>query len=74
MPGLTVLRPADANETIQAYRFAIEQTERPVVMVLTRQKLPTLPGTAEKAQDGITKGAYGKQRESAAQLLNRCQN
>jgi transketolase len=58
IPGLTVMRPADANETIQAYRYAIEQKEAPVAMVLTRQKLPTLEGTAEKAREGITKGAY----------------
>ena len=38
MPNLTVMRPADANETIQAYRFAIEQKDSPVAMVLTRQK------------------------------------
>jgi transketolase len=58
MPGLTVMRPADANETIQAYRYAIEKAEAPVAMVLTRQKLPVLEGTAEKAQEGVTKGAY----------------
>ncbi|HJV45919.1 MAG TPA: transketolase [Bacillota bacterium] len=58
MPGLTVMRPADANETTQAYRFAIENNDTPVAMILTRQKLPTLEGTAEKARDGVTKGAY----------------
>lgn len=58
MPGLTVMRPADANETVQAYRYAIEQTEAPVAMVLTRQKLPVLEGTAEKAREGVAKGAY----------------
>ncbi|HEU4963566.1 MAG TPA: transketolase [Bacilli bacterium] len=58
MPGLSVIRPADANETAQAYRHALAQTDKPVAMVLTRQKLPVLPGTADKARDGITKGAY----------------
>lgn len=58
MPGLSVIRPADANETVQAYRHAIEQTDKPVAMVLTRQKLPVLQGTAEKAREGIKKGAY----------------
>ncbi|WP_134705171.1 transketolase [Ammoniphilus sp. YIM 78166] len=58
MPNLLVMRPADANETTQAYRYAIEQKEAPVAMVLTRQKLPTLPGTAEKAREGVAKGAY----------------
>ncbi|RKD21835.1 transketolase [Ammoniphilus oxalaticus] len=58
MPNLTVMRPADANETIQAYRFAMEQNETPIAMVLTRQKLPVLSGTAEKARDGVANGAY----------------
>ncbi|MEW9669497.1 transketolase [Ammoniphilus sp. 3BR4] len=58
MPNLLVMRPADANETIQAYRYAIEQKENPVAMVLTRQKLPVLEGSAEKAREGVAKGAY----------------
>lgn len=58
IPDLIVLRPADANETMEAYRFAIEQKENPVAMVLTRQKLPVLEGTATKAHDGVRKGAY----------------
>lgn len=58
MPNLLVMRPADANETIQAYRYAIEQKENPVAMVLTRQKLPVLDGSAEKAREGVAKGAY----------------
>lgn len=58
IPDLTVMRPADANETMEAYRFALEQKESPVVMVLTRQKLPVLAGTATKARDGVRKGAY----------------
>jgi len=58
IPGLTTLRPADANETIEAYRFAIEQNDRPIAMVLTRQALPVLSGTQQKAREGIRKGAY----------------
>ncbi len=58
IPDLTVMRPADANETMQAYRFALEQKEQPVVMVLTRQKLPVLTGTATKAREGVRNGAY----------------
>ncbi|WP_126428601.1 transketolase [Brevibacillus marinus] len=58
MPGLIVLRPADANETMAAYRFALRQTEAPVALVLTRQKLPVLEGTAAKAREGLVKGAY----------------
>ncbi|MGZ4112225.1 MAG: transketolase [Tumebacillaceae bacterium] len=58
IPNLIVMRPADGNETSQAYRFAIEQNEAPVAMVLTRQNLPVLSGSAEKARDGVAKGAY----------------
>lgn len=58
IPGLIVMRPADANETMEAYRFAISQAERPVAMILTRQKLPILPGTSDSAREGVRKGAY----------------
>ncbi len=58
IPNLVVMRPADANETIQAYRYAIEHKDAPVAMILTRQKLPVLDGTAEKAREGVAKGAY----------------
>ncbi|ASS76882.1 transketolase [Tumebacillus algifaecis] len=58
IPGLVTLRPADANETMEAYRFALSQQDTPVAMVLTRQKLPVLAGTAEKAGTGLSKGAY----------------
>lgn len=58
IPNLIVMRPADANETIQAYRYAIEHKDAPVAMILTRQKLPVLAGTAEKAREGVAKGAY----------------
>ena len=58
MPGLTVIRPADANETVEAYRYAISQKEQPIVLVLSRQNLPILPGSHDKVKDGLTKGAY----------------
>lgn len=58
IPGLTVIRPADANETTEAYRYAFEQMEGPVAMVLTRQALPVLEGTPERAREGVRKGAY----------------
>jgi len=58
MPDLTVLRPADANETSAAWRTALESTDTPTVLVLTRQNLPTLPGTVQNAYDGVQKGAY----------------
>ncbi len=55
MPGLAVVRPADANETTEAWRFAIEQLHRPVALVLSRQKLPVLD--RERAR-GTARGAY----------------
>ncbi|MFP7297041.1 transketolase [Neobacillus niacini] len=58
MPGLTVIRPADGNETVEAYRYAFSQKENPVMLVLSRQNLPILPGSHERARDGISKGAY----------------
>jgi transketolase len=58
MPGLTVLRPCDGNETIEAYRYALEQQEAPIAMILSRQKLPILEGSAEQARVGVRKGAY----------------
>ncbi|WP_404329659.1 transketolase [Mesobacillus maritimus] len=58
MPDLTVLRPADANETSAAWRTALESTDKPTVLVLTRQNLPTLSGTDQSAYEGVQKGAY----------------
>lgn len=58
IPGLTVLRPGDANETSAAWAYAVENNDNPVALVLTRQNLPILEGTAEKARDGIKKGGY----------------
>jgi transketolase len=56
IPGITVLRPADANETIEAWRFAMEKTDGPVALVLTRQNLAVLPGTSARGQ--LARGAY----------------
>src|SRR5699024_4548521 len=53
MPGLSVIRPADGNETQAAWRLAVESNTTPTALVLTRQGLPTLPGTAEKAYNGV---------------------
>jgi transketolase len=54
MPGLRVIRPADANESAQALRIAVQQ-DGPTALVLSRQNVPVLEGTAEGAVD---KGAY----------------
>ncbi|UJF34335.1 transketolase [Paenibacillus hexagrammi] len=58
IPGVTVMRPADGNETSQAWRYALSQQEGPVALVLTRQNLPILEGSAELAKANIDKGAY----------------
>lgn len=58
MPNLSVIRPADGNETQAAWRLALQSTTKPTALVLTRQNLPTLEGTKEKAYEGVKKGAY----------------
>jgi transketolase len=55
MPGLRVVRPADANETAMAWRIAINSTG-PTALILTRQKIPVLDGTA--GAEGVLRGAY----------------
>jgi transketolase len=57
VPGLVVLRPADANETAQAWRAAIALKE-PACLVLTRQKLPTFDRTELAPAAGVARGAY----------------
>jgi len=58
IPGLTVIRPADANEVAAAWRVAIERTDGPTALALTRQGLPVLEGTAERAMEGVARGGY----------------
>src|SRR5699024_8510080 len=65
MPNLSVIRPADGNETNAAWRLALETTDRPTALVLTRQGLPTLDGTQENAYEGVKRGAYVISRENA---------
>jgi len=55
MPNLSVIRPADGNETNAAWRLALESNNAPTALVLTRQGLPTLEGTN---YEGVKKGAY----------------
>lgn len=55
--GLNVIRPADANETAQAWRLAIETVDRPTALVLSRQDLPVLEGVPS-GKDGVARGAY----------------
>ena len=57
MPNMTVMRPADANETVEAWRIAI-QRQRPMAMALTRQKIPVLDAKRYPIREGVPKGAY----------------
>ena len=59
IPNLVVLRPCDANETAQAWRVALRETRRPVVLVFSRQNLPVLDRQVHGAAENTAKGAYG---------------
>jgi transketolase len=58
IPDLTVLRPADGNETREAWKLAVESQDRPTALVLTRQGLPTLEGSIQHAAESVKRGAY----------------
>lgn len=58
MPNLNLIRPADANETIAAWKQAVEAYDHPTMLVLSRQNLPVLEGTKELAEAGVERGAY----------------
>lgn len=58
MPNLSVIRPADGNETAAAWKLAVESTKTPTALVLTRQNLPTIKDTDKNAYEGVSKGAY----------------
>ena len=58
MPNLVVLRPADANETAFAWRFALSRKEGPTALILTRQKLPVIDQDRFASPDGLLRGGY----------------
>ncbi len=58
MPGLTVVRPADANETAVAWEIALGHTHGPVALILTRQKLPVIDRKKYASASGLKKGGY----------------
>lgn len=58
IPGLIVLRPADANEIVEAWKVIMELRHEPVVLILTRQAIPTLDRTKYASASGVAKGAY----------------
>ena len=58
MPGLTILRPADANEVVESWRVAMQHRAGPVALALTRQNLPTLDRTRYASAAGVARGGY----------------
>jgi hypothetical protein len=58
MPGLVVLRPGDANEVVEAYRYIAQLRHRPAVLALSRQPLPTLDRKKYASAAGVSRGAY----------------
>jgi transketolase len=58
IPNLTLIRPADANETAQAWRAALQNDHGPTALALTRQGLPTLDRTTYASAEGVRQGAY----------------
>ena len=58
VPNLVVVRPADATETVEAWRVALERRDGPTVLVFSRQNLPVLDRTVLAGADGVRRGAY----------------
>ncbi|PSJ18904.1 transketolase [Nitrosomonas supralitoralis] len=58
IPGLTLLRPGDANEVVEAYRVIMQLRHRPAALVLSRQPLPTLNRNKYAPASGVARGAY----------------
>ena len=62
IPGLIVLRPGDANEVVEAYRYIMQLTHEPAVLILSRQALPTLDRTKYAPASGVARGGYRARR------------
>jgi transketolase len=58
VPGLVVLRPADANEVVEAYRYILQLRHQPAVIALSRQALPTFDRDKYASATGVARGAY----------------
>jgi transketolase len=58
MPGLVTLRPADANEVVEAYRYIMQLRHQPVALALSRQALPTFDRSRYASAAGVSRGAY----------------
>lgn len=68
IPGLTVLRPADANEVAAAWKVIVDG-EGPTALILSRQNTPVLPTTAERALDGVARGGYAVRDADAPDVV-----
>jgi transketolase len=58
MPGVTLLRPADANEVVEAYRYIMQLRHKPALLALSRQPLPTFDRSKYAPASGVARGAY----------------
>ena len=58
IPGLVTIRPADANEVVEAYRYVMQLRHKPAVLALSRQPLPTLDRAKYASASGLSRGAY----------------
>lgn len=69
IPGIIVIRPGDANETVAAWKTAIEHKESPVLLILTRQGLPVIDQNKYPAAANLSKGAYILKDSADAELI-----
>ncbi|MBK8870992.1 MAG: transketolase [Elusimicrobia bacterium] len=69
IPGLSVIRPADANETAQAWKSALSRRDGPTALILSRQKLPTLDRTVFSGAEGVLQGGYRLDRDQNIHVL-----
>ena len=70
IPNLTVLRPADANETVEAWKYAINHAGGPIALIFTRQKVPVIDRNKYRSAEGLKNGAYIiKESEKGTDLI-----
>ena len=69
IPNLTVIRPADANETVQAWRVALEHSDGPVALILSRQKLPIIDQNKHAKASELERGAYILSDANSPQII-----
>src|SRR5262249_22182563 len=59
IPGLITLRPCDAGEVVEAWKFIMQRRHEPVALILTRQAVPTIDRTKYAPAEGVQRGGYG---------------